>query len=335
MASSIASNITPAQAAAMVNLFNNSPTQQKYTIVIQNSGGAQASTTFTFSLQKPNILDELGASILPWNWATVAGEAWTAMTTGNADVTVLTSSPLLISNVNTMILDNQHPLGTESLDISTPADFFDFLYHQINSVITVTAKIYYCTSSGALVGLTVTPDVGAITSAGYTIVSQSGLVTSSIPSVLGSGSASFLQVGTLDSQLISLAQPATSSSNGSEVYGNSNGTSSNNNQSVVVTPTTNNSSSNVPSTSSSNSLSNVPSTSSSSTPSTYGMSSTGATTGGGGNGVLNTTSSVNTATTSTNTPTTSKSKTTEYLVIGGVAVAAVIGLLFMSKGKHK
>ncbi|MEM4065918.1 MAG: hypothetical protein QXV17_03540 [Candidatus Micrarchaeaceae archaeon] len=105
-----------------------------------------------------------------------------------------------------------------------------------------------------------------------------------------------------------------------------------------------NSSSNVPnvsvqpapiqsSTSSSNSSSNVPSTSSSSTP-TYGISSTGATTGGGGNRVLNTTSSVNTATTSTNTPTTSKSKTTEYLIIGGVAVAAVIGLLlFKERGE--
>ncbi|MCL5033266.1 MAG: hypothetical protein M1542_08490 [Thermotogae bacterium] len=319
------SNISPSQAQAFVSLFNSSPTQQKYSITIQDSGGNRATTTFTFSLQKPNIFSETLSALNPFNWASTTGEVWTGITTGNADVALLTSSPLLISNTQNIVLDNHNPFGTESLDIATPANLFDFLYHQINNAVTVTAKIFYCSPSAALVGINVSADAGVIASAGYSIVSASGLSMTMLPSILGNGSDAFLQVGTLDSQILSIAQSTQSANNPSQVYGVANGNNSNNSNNtptVVVTPTVSSNSSN-----SSGSSSTSPVTyATPSTSTSYGMASTGANTGGGA-----TTQSAQQYTTPTPS---SGSKMTEYLLIGGVALVGIAVVLFLTHKKH-
>jgi len=345
----MASNVSQAQAQAIVSLFNNAPTQQKYSITIQDSGGNKATTTFTFSLQKPNILSEALSVLNPFNWATTGGEVWTGITTGNADVQVNTSTPVDINNgVNNlqMLLDNQHPFGTEDLAIVTPVPWFEgWLPHQLDNAITVTAKIFYCTSSGAVVGLQITPNSGVINSAGYSIVTQSSPSMTMLPSALGGGSYAFLQVGALDSQILSIAQSAQSANNPSEVYGVGNSISSSNNNSnstpTVVTPVSaTSSSSNNNSNSTSTVVTPVSATSSSSNTSSnpityaspsnsgstnYGMSATGASTGGGG--------ATSEATQAYGTP--PSSKTTEYLVIAGVAIAGIAALFFFMNHKKK
>ncbi len=324
----MASNVSQAQAQAIVSLFNNAPTQQKYSITIQDSGGNKATTTFTFSLQKPNILSEALSVLNPFNWATTGGEVWTGITTGNADVQVNTSTPVDINNgVNNlqMLLDNQHPFGTEDLAIVTPVPWFEgWLPHQLDNAITVTAKIFYCTSSGAVVGLQITPNSGVINSAGYSIVTQSSPSMTMLPSALGGGSYAFLQVGALDSQILSIAQSAQSANNPSEVYGVGNSISSSNNNSnstsTVVTPVSATSSS---SNTSSNPITYASPSNSGST--NYGMSATGASTGGGG--------ATSEATQAYGTP--PSSKTTEYLVIAGVAIAGIAALFFFMNHKKK
>ena len=324
----MALNVSQTQAQAIVSLFNNAPTQQKYSITIQDSGGNKATTTFTFSLQKPNILSEALSVLNPFNWATTGGEVWTGITTGNADVQVNTSTPVDINNgVNNlqMLLDNQHPFGTEDLAIVTPVPWFEgWLPHQLDNAITVTAKIFYCTSSGAVVGLQITPNSGVINSAGYSIVTQSSPSMTMLPSALGGGSYAFLQVGALDSQILSIAQSAQSANNPSEVYGVGNSISSSNNNSnstsTVVTPVSATSSS---SNTSSNPITYASPSNSGST--NYGMSATGASTGGGG--------ATSEATQAYGTP--PSSKTTEYLVIAGVAIAGIAALFFFMNHKKK
>jgi len=333
-------NITASKAKAIVNAFNSAPTQQKYSITIQGNGG-QATTDFTFSLQKPNLLSEALSALNPFNWTSTTGEIWTGLTTGNADVVLNTSSPLLISNTQNIILDSQHPFGTESLDIGTPENFFDFLYHQVNNAVTITAKLYYCSPSGALVGVKATPNTGLLSSAGYSVVSAGGWTPTGGNQTIGGDVDGLLQVGTLDPQILALAQSADSPDNPSEVYGIGNGNNSSSTQAstTIVTPLT---STTQASTTSSQSTYTPPqqtyvpsnqvvsySPSSTSESSTYGMSDTGT---GGGTTIPSTTYSP----TYTNpTSSSSSSKTTKDLLIGIVGLS-IVGLgmfLFMKEYK--
>ncbi len=327
----MATNLTQTQAQQIISLFNGAPTQQKYSITIQDSGGNKATSNFTFSLQKPNILSEIGESFLqPWNWISTAGQVWTGITTGNADVMLNTTTGIDInSGVQQLILDNKNPIGTESLSIATPANIFNFLYHQIDNAVNVTAQILYCSSSGALVALTVTPNSGVITSAGYSIVSQSGLLMTNASSMIqGNSSVALLQVGSLDSSIEEAANTITISGNSTsgQLTQQQQPSTSANYPTVSVTPTTpTNSSTNASSTISTTSSTNVsttPSTNVSSTVSSapfqaqpqYAASSTA--------------SSSNSSNSSSG-----KSNLTTYLIIGGVAAAGVIALMFFMKKK--
>jgi hypothetical protein len=329
-------NMTASQAQAIVNAFNSAPTQQKYSITIQGNGG-QATTDFTFSLQKPNLLSEALSALNPFNWASTTGEVWTGLTTGNADVVLNTSSPLLISNTQNIILDSQHPFGTESLDIGTPENFFDFLYHQVNNAVTITAKLYYCSPSGALVGIKATPNTGLLSSAGYSVVSAGGWTPTGGNQTIGGNVDGFLQVGTLDPQILALAQSANSPDNPSEVYGIGNGNNSSSNVVTTVTQASTTSSQStytpqqtyVPS----NQVVSSPSISGSST---YGMSDTGT---GGGTTIPSSTYSPTYTNSTSSSPTSSSSssssKTTKDLLLGIVGLSIVgVGLfLFMKEYK--
>ena len=330
-------NITASKAKAIVSIFNNAPTQQKYSITIKGNGG-QATTDFTFSLQKPNLLSEALSALNPFNWASTTGEVWTGLTTGNADVVLNTSSPLLISNTQNIILDSQHPFGTESLDIGTPENFFDFLYHQVNNAVTITAKLYYCSPSGALVGIKATPNTGLLSSAGYSVVSAGGWTPTGGNQTIGGDVDGFLQVGTLDPQILALAQSADSPDNPSEVYGIGNGNnSSSNDETTIVTPVTQASTTSSQSTytpqqtyvPSNQGVSYPPSISGSST---YGMSDTGT---GGGTTIPSSTYSPTYTNSTSPTSSSSSSKTTKDLLLGivGLSIVGVGIFLFMKEYK--
>jgi len=345
-------NITASSAQAIVNAFNNAPTQQKYSITIQGNGG-QAETDFTFSLQKPNILSEALSALNPFNWASTTGEVWTGLTTGNADVVLNTSSPLLISNTQNIILDSKNPFGTESLDIGTPENFFDFLYHQINNAVTITAKLYYCSSSGALVGVKATPNTGLLSSAGYSVMGDGGFMVTPGIQTIGGDVDGLLQVGTLDPQILALAQSTDSPDNPSEVYGIGSGNNSSSTQaSTTSSQQASTTSSQQASTTSSQQASTTSSQSSytppqqtyvpsnqgvSSSPSisgspTYGMSDTGT---GGGTTIPSPTYTNSTSSSPTSSSSSSSSKTTKDLLLGIVGLSIVgVGLfLFMKEYK--
>jgi len=219
--------ISTSQAKEIMNEFNNSPLEKHVTVTITNkNSGAKATTYFDFHLIRPNLIETAIETLNPFSMVNGLGDAWTAITTGNAYVDFNTSSSVLIDNgiVSPIRFSGKTLTYMESLSVSTPVDWWaSLLPHQIDNAINAYINVLYLTGSGALVKVVLTPNFGALSDYNVTIDNKEMTPADSKYSFT-------LRLGTLDQKIIEAANTISVSPNQStgNLTNNSDNSNSNN-----------------------------------------------------------------------------------------------------------
>jgi len=191
--------IPTSQAKEIMNEFNNSPLQKHVLVTITNkSSGAKASTEFVFSLIRPNPIELAVETLNPFSVVNGLGDAWTAITSGNAYVDFDTTSSLLLDTgiVSPIRFSGKSLTYRESLSVSTPVDWWvSRLPHQIDNALFAYVTVRYLSGTGALVRVDLTPNFEVLGDYNVTIDNQE------VSSIKDKYSFT-LRLGTLDQKVI-------------------------------------------------------------------------------------------------------------------------------------
>ena len=202
--------ISTSQAKEIMDKFNNSPLQKHVIVTITNkNSGSKATTHFDFHLIRPNLIETAIETLNPFSIVNGLGDAWTAITTGNAYVDFDTSSGVLFDNgiVSPIRFSGKTLTYMESLSVSTPVDWWaSLLPHQIDNAINAYINVLYLTGTGALVKVDLVPNFGVLSDYNVTIDNKEMTPADSKYSFT-------LRLGTLDPKIIEEANTTSVSPN--------------------------------------------------------------------------------------------------------------------------